>query len=448
MKYEEYEKKILGSKKLHDEAITVMSGGVTTSARFFEPYLPFIVKARDSRLWDVDGNCYIDYAMGYATMILGHGHPAVVSAVKEQVEKGTFYSASHELEVKFAKKVSDIFPCAEMVRFCNSGTEATMHSIRLVRGFSRKEKIAKAEGGFHGSHDQVLVSTKPDPASAGPDNLPRPIPYTLGIPECIIKNTVVIPFNDIDGAVNVIRREQKELAGVILEPVLGSAGAIPAEKNYLMAIRETTSKLGIPLIFDEVMTGLRLSLGGAQVYYGVTPDVVCLGKALGGGFPFGAYAGKKEIMEMLIPQTQNKYFDHYKNRVYQAGSFCGHPVTLRAGLATIGHIESSGNFYNRLEALGSKLREGLFDIVDRIGIEAQITGISSIFNIHFTTEEVKDYRSSARADHKKLIDFHRALIMDGIYFVPGHFGVLSSAHSENDVELTLLRMEKALRGMN
>ena len=296
-----YNNRTRSSLKLWQEATKTIAGGVTANVKFFEPYPIFMKKAKGSKLYDVDGNEYIDYCLCFGPLILGHGHPKVVEAIRKQIEEGgtTIYGTPHELEVRMAEKIKKHVPCAEMVRFTNSGLEATLHTIRLARAYTRKEKIAKFEGHYHGAHDYVLVSMTPPIEAAGPANAPNAVPDSAGLPKSILDNTIVLPFNNLQVTEEILEEHKDELAAVILEPV--ARGFLPPEIEFLRGLRETTEEHGIVLIFDEVMTGFRFGLSCAQGYFGVIPDLTALGKILGGGLPAGAFAGRRDIMELVSP---------------------------------------------------------------------------------------------------------------------------------------------------
>ena len=308
------------SEELFAYAKNYLPGGVNSPVRAFKPYPFFASKAEGSRLFSVDGNSYIDYCLAYGPLVLGHAYPPVVDAVKKQLLKGSAYGVPTENEIKLAKEVIKRIPCAEMVRFVNSGTEATMSAIRLARAVTGKKKIVKFEGAYHGAHDYVLVKS-----GSGAIGLPD----SPGVPEETTENTILIPFNNKEAVSDLFNRESEDLAAIILEPVMGNVGCIPPKKGYLEFLRKITSENNVILIFDEVITGFRIDAGGAQEYFGVTPDLVTLGKILGGGFPMGALAGKKEFMERIAPLGD----------VYQAGTFNGNPISITAGLETLKLLE-------------------------------------------------------------------------------------------------------------
>jgi glutamate-1-semialdehyde 2,1-aminomutase len=344
----------MGSKELFEEAGRVLVGGVNSPVRAMKPYPFFAARGAGCMLYDVDGRDYIDYCLAYGPLILGHAHPAVVERIKEQLDRGTLYGTPTELEVEFARKIIKHVPSAEMVRFVNTGTEATMAAIRLARGYTGRKKILKFEGAFHGAHDSVLVK-------AGSGATTHGVPTSRGVPPEATKNTLLASFNDLSAVERIIRKEK--VACVILEPVIGNAGCILPEDGFLESLREITLDNDVLLIFDEVITGFRLSLGGAQEYFNVTPDITTLGKILGGGLPIGAVASSREIMEHFSPL----------GGVYQAGTFNGNPLSLTAGYAAIQELEKGG-VYEKVNALREKITSGLEDISQRYGIKTRVYG--------------------------------------------------------------------------
>ncbi|MDH5266683.1 MAG: aspartate aminotransferase family protein [Candidatus Bathyarchaeota archaeon] len=417
---EEYVSKTSKSKALYERAKKVLPAGVSYGIRYFEPYPFYTAKAKGSKLYDVDGNEYIDFWLGHTALILGHSPSAVVDAVKRQLENGTHYGTSHELEIELAEQVVKMVSGAEMVRFTNSGTEANMYATRLARACTGRSKVAKFEGGWHGGYDALHVGV----------HYPFNIPESAGLTVGTLHDTILLPFNDFEGVKERLKNE--EVASIVIEPVLGAGGGIPAEKEFLKGLREFCDEKGILLIFDEVITGFRLAPGGAQQYYGVTPDITVFGKVLGGGFPIGAFCGPRKIMERLDTRAYER--PHYS---FHGGTFAANPITMTAGLATLKILED-GELINKLNRVGDKIREQLREILEAHGVDVQVTGASSLFNIHFTREEVKDANAAFKADRKKLIDYHLRLIANGVFFLPTHTGALSTAHSEADMEKMLL----------
>ncbi|MEM3731599.1 MAG: glutamate-1-semialdehyde 2,1-aminomutase [Candidatus Bathyarchaeia archaeon] len=421
---EKYVSKTPKSRKLYERAKKVLPAGVSYGIRFFEPYPFYTAKAKGSKIYDVDGNEYVDYWLGHTTHILGHSPPPVVKAVKKQLEIGTHYGTCHELEIALAEQVAKMVPSAEMVRFTNSGTEANMYAIRLARSYSGKTTIAKFEGGWHGGYDALHVGVK----------YPFDVPESAGLTQGALQDTILLPFNDLEGVRKKL--QGKKVASIIIEPVLGAGGGIPVEKEFLRGLRELCDEKRILLIFDEVITGFRLAPGGAQQYYNVKPDITVLGKILGGGFPIGAFCGPKEIMEKLDTRIYER-----PNYSFHGGTFTANPIAMVAGLTTLKILED-GTLINRLNKLGEKIREELKEIFERKNVNAQITGVGSIFGVHFTKEKVNDATAAYKADRKKLFDYHLNLIENGIFFLPTHSGVLSTAHTKADIQKLLVETEK------
>jgi glutamate-1-semialdehyde 2,1-aminomutase len=388
-----------------------------------EPYPFYTMEAKGSQLVDADGNKYVDFWMGHYALILGHSPPKIMKEVRRQIEKGTHYGTCHELEIALAEHVAKMVPSAEMVRFTNSGTEALMYTIRLARTYTKREKIAKFEGGWHGGYDALHVAVKP----------PLEVPESSGLTEGALKDTVVLPFNDIDKVEKRMRKEK--LAAVVVEPLLGAGGCIPAEREFLKALRELCSENGALLVFDEVITGFRLAPGGAQQFFNVLPDLTVLGKILGGGFPVGAIAGPREIMELMDSLLYER-----PRFSFHGGTFCANPVTMTAGLATLKTLED-GKIINGLNKRGDKLRRQLAEIFERKRLCVQVVGLSSLFHTHFTEEEIKDIHAVFGADREKLTQYHMHLTANGVFFLPTKMGALSTAHSETDIEKFLVETE-------
>lgn len=421
---EEYVSKTSKSKALYERARKVLPAGVSYGIRYFEPYPFYTAKAKGSKLYDVDGNEYVDFWLGHTALILGHNPSAVVEAVKRQLENGTHYGTCHELEIALAEQVAKMVSGAEMVRFSNSGTEANMYVTRLARACSGRSKIAKFEGGWHGGYDALHVGV----------HYPFNIPESAGLTSGALQDTIILPFNDLEGVKERLKNE--EVASIVIEPVLGAGGGIPAEKEFLKGLREFCDEKEILLIFDEVITGFRLAPGGAQEYYGVTPDISVFGKVLGGGFPIGAFCGCRKIMERLDTRVYER--PHYS---FHGGTFTANPITMTAGLTTLKILED-GQLINKLNRLGDKIREQLREIFEANGVDVQVTGTGSIFNTHFTKGEVKDANAAFKADRKKLVEYNLQLIANGVFLLPTHTGALSTAHSKADLEKLLSETEK------
>lgn len=419
------------SKILYEKAEKLMPGGVNSPVRAFKPYPFFTSHAKGSKIHDVDGNVYIDYCLAYGPLMLGHARTEVIEAVREQLEKGTIYGTPTEAEVRLAELVTSVVPSMEMLRLVNTGTEATMHAIRTARGYTGKDKIVKFEGCYHGAHDYVLVKAGSGATTFG-------APTSLGVPEDTTKNTIVLPFNDIESLEKAVDQNRGEVAAVIIEPVVGNAGVVLPNDGYLQAVRKITREEGIILIFDEVITGFRLALGGAQEYYGVVPDMTTLGKIMGGGFPIGAFGGKKEIMELISPL----------GKIYEASTFSGNPVSVIAGLTALNIlVENRNTLYKQLEQRAGKIREDLLDIVEDTKVPAQINGIASMFQIFFTDQPVIDYITAKSSDKAKFMRYQRELMKQSVFVPPSQFETcfISTAHTNEDVTETLEAMDSAIK---
>jgi len=409
-----YISKTSRSRKLYDRAKKFLPAGVSYFIRHFEPYPFYTKEARGSKIVDIDGNEYIDFWMGHYSLILGHSPPEVVKAVRDQIDKGFHYGTSHELEVAMAEQIVKMVPSAKMVRFTNSGTEAAMYATRLARAYTDREKIVKVEGCWHGGYDALHKAIKP----------PFDIPETSGITSGVSKDTLTIPFNNLEGARKKLKEE--EFAAVIVEPVLGSGGGLPAEKDFLKGLKEICTEKNALLMFDEVITGFRLAPGGAQQYFGILPDITILGKIMGGGFPVGAITGSREIMEHMDPTLYER-----PKFSFHGGTFCANPVVMAAGLTTLKELED-GKLQNQLNRSGDKVRQQLTEVFGRKNVDVQVIGISSLFQTHFTHEKLKDVEGVFRADREKLEDYHLYLITKGVFFLPTKLGALSRAHSKED----------------
>ncbi len=418
------------SKSLFERAKNVLPGGVNSPVRAFEPYPFFVTSAKGSKMVDADKNTYLDYCMAYGALLLGHAYPEILQAVAEQLPKGTLYGVPTEQEVAFAEEIGQASPCMEMLRLVNSGTEATMHSIRAARGYTNRKKIVKFDGCFHGSHDNVLVKAGSGAATFG-------APNSLGVPDDTTKNTIVLPYNDVAALEQVFQAEGNEIAAVILEPVLANVGLILPQLDYLQSLRKLTSQYGAVLIFDEIITGFRLSLGGAQEYFGVKPDMATLGKVLGGGFPLAAFGGKKEIMQNISPL----------GKVYQAGTFSGNPVSVAAGMAIVGYlVKNKQTLYPNLEKNAVQLKKALVDLSADYKLPAQVHSIASLFQIFFTNESVTDYSSAKQSDPAMFSAYFQSLLKEGVFIPPSQYETcfLSNAHSPEDLEFTIVAFDKAL----
>jgi len=412
------------SKRFFSEAQKYLPGGVNSPVRAFkavegEPI--FIAKAQGSKMWDVDGNEYIDYVLSWGPMILGHGHPRVVEALKAAVENGTSFGAPSELEVKMARMISEAMPSMEMIRMVNSGTEATMSAIRLARAYTNREKVLKFEGCYHGHVDSLLIRAGSGATTLG-------IPDSPGIPQDYIKHTLIAPYNDLEGVKKIFAKEAGHLACVIVEPVAANMGVIPPKDGFLEGLRQLTQEHDVVLIFDEVISGFRVSYGGAQSLYRIKPDLTCLGKVIGGGLPIGVYGGRREIMQMVAPSGP----------VYQAGTLSGNPIAMTAGITTL-EILSQGGMYEDLEEKAKHLFEGLVDAAQKAMMAINPTRIGSLLCLFFTHEKVINYATAKKSDTAAFGRFFSAMLEQGIYLPPSQFEAifLSTAHSHKYIEQPL-----------
>lgn len=388
---ERYRVKNKNSGQYWMKACQYLPGGSSRSLSYFQPYSPYVVKGSGCRVYDMDGNERIDFFCNATSLILGHAHPSVIRAVQDRLSKGTACSFPTEHEVELAKILCGRIPSVEGVRFCNSGSEATMFTIRTARAFTGKKKIAKIEGGYQGSHDFAEVSVSPTLAEAGDPLEPNSVPDSLGVPPSIMREMVVLPYNNLDAVEKIIKKNKDDLAGIMVEPLLGR-GYIPPVKGFLEGLREITRRYDMLLMFDEVQT-FRLAPGGAQQLYGVSPDLTALGKIIGGGFPVGAFGGKAEIMALYDQSgsQMGKTLTHH-------GTFNGNPITMAAGVATLKELKEE--VYQRFSNQGAEMRQQIRKICDQHEVEAQVTGDGSLFKIHFTHQPVTDYRSALKGDKK------------------------------------------------
>lgn len=412
------------SKQLYERAKQVLPAGVSYFIRYLEPYPFYTVRAKGSKLYDVDGNTYIDFWNGHYSLILGHAHPRVMRQVKRQLDLGSHYGTAHELEIALAEQVKSMVPGAEMIRFSSSGTEAMMYAARLARTLTRRNQIGKFEGGWHGGYDALHVAVKQ----------PFDLPESNGLAPGSVQDTVILPYNNAEKAREILKHNK--LAAVFVEPALGSGGCIPAQLDFLKELRETCTEKQTLLIFDEVITGFRLAPGGASEFFGVKPDIRVFGKILGGGFPIGAIAASREFMEHMNPLAYPR-----PKFSFQGGTFTGNPVTMTAGLETLRILED-GKIIAQLNKKGDKVRRRVRDAFARSGLDVQVTGVGSLWHTHFTKEEILDSNAAARADKEKLKKYHMHLIDNGVFFLPGKTGALSTAHEKNDLDQLISVTEK------
>jgi len=422
----------LNSKKLFDQAKKVIPSGVNSPVRYFEPYPFFVKKSQGSSIWDEDGKKYVDFCNGYGALLLGHTRKEVISTVSQQLKKGTLFCAPTELEIELSKLIIGNFPSIDKVRLVNTGGEATMTAIRLARGYTKKKKIIKFEGCYHGAHDSVLVKAGSGSAHYG-------ISVSDGSLSEVSKNTLVVQYNNSEELEKVLKKNN-DVAGVIVEPILANMGLILPEKNFLTEIRKITKKYHVPLIFDEVVTGFRVSTGGAQKHFGIKPDLTTLGKALGNGFAIAAVGGRKEIMNQLTPG----------GKVYQASTFAGNPISVSASIASIKTMNKLKNkIYPKLEQYCALLSRAIDDMSTDLKIPHQINFTGSMFQIFFTNKPVTDFKTSKKADAKRFQKMFRSLLKSGVFIAPSQFETvfLSDAHTKADLHKTLEAYHTALKSV-
>ena len=422
------------SRALFEEARTLIPGGVNSPVRAFTavggaPF--FVARAEGCRLWDEDGNEYIDYIGSWGPMILGHNHPKVKAAIAAALERGTSFGAATAAEVELAREIRSFYPSIEMVRLVSSGTEATMSAIRLARGFTARNGIIKCDGNYHGHVDALLVQAGSGVATLG-------IPGTPGVPARVAEQTLVLPYNDLDAFRKLAEERGRDIACVIVEPVAANMGVVPPRHGYLEGLREITRRLGILLIFDEVITGFRLASGGAQELYRVTPDLTTLGKILGGGLPIGAYGGREEIMDRVAPEGD----------VYQAGTLAGNPLAMRAGIAMLTQLRGAA-VYGRLEAAGARLQKGLMAAAGEAGTTACVTRVGSLLTLFFAAREPADWTAASAADTRRYAAFFRRMLERGVYLPPSQYEAwfVSAAHGDAEIDATVETAREVLKGM-
>ena len=412
------------SESLFSQAKKFIPGGVNSPVRAFNAVGGnplFIQEASGVRIKDADGNTYIDYVGSWGPLIHGHAHPKIVEAISKVAEKGTSFGAPTELEIQLAEKVVNAVPSIEIVRMVNSGTEATMSAIRLARGFTGRDKIVKFEGCYHGHGDSLLVKSGSGLMSLG-------IPDCPGIVADLANNTYTLDYNNFEQVTDFFAEKGKEMACLIVEPIAGNMGVIPPKTGFLELLRKVTSENDCLLIFDEVISGFRVSMGGAQELYGIQPDLTCLGKTIGGGLPVGAYGGKKEIMNEIAPL----------GNVYQAGTLSGNPLAMVAGIETLSLLEQPGT-YEELDRKSEKLCQGLKENVGKLGINAQFSRVGSMFSMFFAETEIMDYNSVKTCNTDMFKKYFNGLLERGIYIAPSQFeaGFMSTIHSDKDIDITL-----------
>ncbi|MBU2536295.1 MAG: glutamate-1-semialdehyde 2,1-aminomutase [Chloroflexi bacterium] len=421
---------LVRSEQLFQEAQRYLPGGVDSPVRAFKAVggtPPFMVRGEGSRIHDADGNEFIDYVCSWGPLILGHSHPQVIDALKRAAERGTSFGAPTELEITLAKMISSAMPSVEMIRFVNSGTEAAMTALRLARAYTGRDKIVKFSGGYHGHADGLLVKGGSGLATLG-------LPSSPGVPDSYAQNTLVAPYNNAEAVAQLFQNYPEEIAAVIVEPVAANMGVVPPRPGFLDSLRRLTRQSGALLIFDEVISGFRVAYGGAQTLFGITPDLTCLGKVIGGGLPVGAYGGKREIMEMMAPTGP----------VYQAGTLSGNPLAMTAGIETLKVLSQPG-IYEQLENTASRLGEGIAGAASSQNFKLSISRFASLLTIFFTDSLATDYESISGADTELFAKFFRQLLSEGIYWPPSQFeaAFVSLAHDDRDIDITIKTIENA-----
>jgi glutamate-1-semialdehyde 2,1-aminomutase len=418
------------SRNYFAQALDLLPGGVDSPVRAFrsvggEPL--FIERGEAAYLFDVDGNRYIDYVLSWGPLILGHAHPAVVAALQAAAGRGTSYGAPSPLEIELARRVMAFVPAIEMLRFVNSGTEATMSALRLARAFTKRDKIIKFEGCYHGHADLLLVQAGSGVATLG-------LPDSPGVPPATVQDTLVARFNDLDSVAEHFARFPEQIAALIVEPVAGNMGVVPPVEGFLQGLRQITADHGALLIFDEVMTGFRVHPGGAQALYGIQPDLTTLGKVIGGGLPVGAYGGKRQIMQLIAPAGP----------VYQAGTLSGNPLAMTAGIATLEILAQSGT-WQKLEEAAGRLSEGIGRAAQEAGVPIVSTRVGTMFTTFFTSQPVRDWPSAKTSDTLRFAKFFRAMLDNGVYLAPSQFeaGFVSTAHTAEIIDRTIEAARRA-----
>jgi len=420
------------SERLYRQAEAVIPGGVNSpvrSCRAVGTNPLFIASGKGSKIFDVDGNAYIDYVGSWGPLILGHAHPEVVAAVKAAAERGTSFGIPTTLEVELAQLITELVPSMEMVRLVNSGTEATMSAIRVARGYTGRSKIIKFDGCYHGHADTLLVKAGSGVATLG-------IPGSAGVPADFVRYTLSLRFNDLKQVAEVMQKQGEEVAAIILEPVAGNMGVVPPEPEFLEGLRSWCAETGALLIFDEVMTGFRVALGGAQALYGVRPDLTCLGKVIGGGLPVGAYGGRRDIMSKVAPLGE----------VYQAGTLSGNPLAVTAGLTTLKLLTKTG-VYEELEERSSYLFDEMNRLAAKHNVPASMNRVGSMGCLFFTDQPVVDFDSAQTADTQKFAQMFCSMLQQGVYLAPSQFeaAFVSLAHDQEDIAKTLAAADEALK---
>jgi glutamate-1-semialdehyde 2,1-aminomutase len=423
-----------GSARLYRQARDHIAGGVSRSTIHFEPHPLYIARGAGARVWDADGTERLDFLGNYTALIHGHGHPAIAGAIERQVVRGTAFAAATEEEIALARELRERLPSVDLLHFANSGTEATMYAMRLARAHTGRPAIARFEGCYHGSHDAAEVSVAPDPEVAGPDDAPLPVAESPGITDGVLADTVVLPYNDAAATAAILRRNRHRVAGVIIDPLLSSAGMIPARPEFLQELRRVTDELGMVLIFDEVIS-FRVGRSGLQGRHGVRPDLTTLGKIIGGGLPVAAFGGRRDIMELLDPERDQP--------VPHGGTYNGHALGMAAGLAAM--QELTPEVFDRLERQGEWLRNQLAELFADHRLAGQATGLGSLFNVHFTDAELADYRSVRRAESPVLRQrFLLGMLNEGVLMAGRGLGAVCTPMGDAELRTFVAAVDRVL----
>ncbi len=420
------------SAALFEEALRYIPGGVNSPVRAFRSvgtHPIFVDRAQGSKLWDCDGNCYIDYITSWGPMILGHCPEQIGQTISRVASKGTSFGLPTSVEVEMAREVTQAYPAIDMVRMVNSGTEATMSAIRVARGYTHRDKIIKFEGCYHGHNDGMLVS-------CGSGALTFQVPTSPGVPAAVVQDTIVCRYNDLQDVEAAFARYPGQIAGVIVEPVAANMGVVPPKEGFLQGLRQLTAENGAVLIFDEVITGFRLGLGGASQRYGVAPDMACFGKIIGAGLPVGAYGGRREIMEMVSPAGP----------VYQAGTLSGNPLAMSLGLEMLRELKAHPEIYTRLEEKAACLEAGFAQNIAQVGLPCTLTRVGSLLCLFFTEGPVEGYDQVRHSDTKKFAAYFASMLAQGVLIAPSQFEAMfvSAAHTQEDLEHTIAANRIAL----
>jgi len=437
------------SEQFHERAASVTPLGVESNVRAFDPYPFYVERADGSYLYDMDDNEYLDFLLALGPIILGHGHPEVKAAVKEQVETSDLTATPQPVAIEFMEKVAEMTPSIEQVRLANSGSEATMHAMRVARSYTGKDKIAKPEGGYAGAHDYALQSVYASEEAMGPAEKPNTVSYGTGIPDAISDTVVAFPFNDEAATEAILREQADEIAAVIIEPVMFSCGCLKPADGYHEFLRELTDELGIVLIWDEVMTGFRLGPQSAQGRFGVTPDMTTFAKAAGGGYQMAGFGGEREIMQEIVPPRKEEA-SKWNSSAFHGGTYNGHPVSAAAGLKTL-EILDERDVYDHIDRLGDRLFTGLQEVADDVGIDANVQHVGSMGQVYMTDAEISRYRDSWKADEEQFADWWLEAAADGVLFgnpLQGERFFTTYTHTDEQIDRALEVAEDAFRAVN